>query len=95
MLVPGYGLPMGIGTSIFLIALGAILTFAVDATVSGLDLDGRNSRNLPSPTVSADDTVWREHATILAGTLHMGMGDRFDPTRTRPLRGAWRPPEGG
>ncbi|MFF5181256.1 DUF6458 family protein [Micromonospora sp. NPDC000316] len=30
---------MGIGTSIFLIALGAILTFALDANVGGLDLD--------------------------------------------------------
>ena len=29
---------MGIGTSIFLIALGAILKFAVTATVSGIDL---------------------------------------------------------
>jgi hypothetical protein len=29
---------MGIGTSIFLIAVGAILYFAVDATVSGLDI---------------------------------------------------------
>jgi hypothetical protein len=29
---------MATGTSIFLIALGAILTFAVDASVSGLDL---------------------------------------------------------
>ena len=29
---------MGIGTSIFLIALGAILRFAVTATVSGIDL---------------------------------------------------------
>ncbi|MEU5904677.1 DUF6458 family protein [Micromonospora sp. NPDC047527] len=30
---------MGIGTSIFLIALGAILTFALDANIGGLDLD--------------------------------------------------------
>ena len=30
---------MGIGVSIFLIALGAILTFATDVGVSGLDLD--------------------------------------------------------
>jgi len=30
---------MGIGASIFLIALGAILTFATDVSVSGLDLD--------------------------------------------------------
>jgi len=29
---------MGIGVSVFLFALGAILTFAVDATVSGLDI---------------------------------------------------------
>ena len=29
---------MGIGTSIFLIALGAILTFAVTASVSGVEL---------------------------------------------------------
>ena len=29
---------MGIGVGIFLIALGAILTFAVHATVAGLDL---------------------------------------------------------
>ncbi|MGW3807371.1 DUF6458 family protein [Micromonospora sp. NPDC005113] len=30
---------MGIGTSIFLIALGAILTFALDASVGGINLD--------------------------------------------------------
>ncbi|HEX6888525.1 MAG TPA: DUF6458 family protein, partial [Candidatus Nanopelagicales bacterium] len=29
---------MGIGVSIFLLAVGAILTFAVDAEVSGIDL---------------------------------------------------------
>lgn len=30
---------MGIGFSIFLLALGAILTFAVEATVAGLDIN--------------------------------------------------------
>ena len=30
---------MGIGVSVFLLAIGAILTFAVDASVSGIDLD--------------------------------------------------------
>ena len=30
---------MGIGASIFLIAFGAILTFAVDSDISGLDID--------------------------------------------------------
>lgn len=29
---------MGIGVSIFLLALGAILAFAVDASISGLDI---------------------------------------------------------
>ncbi|RIV35572.1 DUF6458 family protein [Micromonospora radicis] len=29
---------MGIGTSIFLLAVGAILTFAVNASIGGLDL---------------------------------------------------------
>ena len=29
---------MGIGSSLFLIAVGAILTFAVDADVSGIDI---------------------------------------------------------
>ena len=30
---------MGIGISVFLLAVGAILAYAVDVTVSGLDLD--------------------------------------------------------
>jgi hypothetical protein len=30
---------MGIGTSIFLIALGAILKFAVNASISGIELE--------------------------------------------------------
>ncbi|HVF31416.1 MAG TPA: DUF6458 family protein [Acidimicrobiales bacterium] len=30
---------MGIGVSIFLLAVGAILTFALNAEVSGIDLD--------------------------------------------------------
>ncbi|SCL31549.1 hypothetical protein GA0070616_4285 [Micromonospora nigra] len=30
---------MGIGTSIFLIALGAILTFAVEASIGGVNID--------------------------------------------------------
>jgi hypothetical protein len=29
---------MGLGVSLFLIAVGAVLAFAVDATVSGLDI---------------------------------------------------------
>jgi beta-lactamase regulating signal transducer with metallopeptidase domain len=31
-------MPMGIGTSLFLIAVGAILYFAVDASVSGIEI---------------------------------------------------------
>ncbi len=29
---------MGIGVSVFLLAIGALLTFAVDASVSGIDI---------------------------------------------------------
>jgi Domain of unknown function (DUF6458) len=35
----GYSLLMGIGTSIFLIAAGAILKYAVNAEVSGVEID--------------------------------------------------------
>jgi hypothetical protein len=31
--------PMGIGASLFLIAIGAILTWAVEVSVSGIDLN--------------------------------------------------------
>jgi beta-lactamase regulating signal transducer with metallopeptidase domain len=34
----GDAVPMGIGTSLFLIAVGAILYFAVNATVSGIEI---------------------------------------------------------
>jgi hypothetical protein len=34
----GQALAMGIGTSLFLIAVGAILYFAVDASISGLEI---------------------------------------------------------
>ena len=34
----GHDGPMGIGTSLFLIAVGAILYFAVDADISGLEI---------------------------------------------------------
>ncbi len=30
---------MGIGTSLFLLAVGAVLTYAVNVTVTGIDLD--------------------------------------------------------
>ena len=35
----GYAWPMTIGASIFLIALGAVLAFAVDVSTSGIDLN--------------------------------------------------------
>jgi hypothetical protein len=36
---PDGGTEMGLGVSIFLLAVGAILTFAVDADLNGIDLD--------------------------------------------------------
>jgi hypothetical protein len=32
-------IPMGIGASVFLLAIGAILAFAVNTTVSGIDIN--------------------------------------------------------
>ena len=29
---------------------------------------------------------WIEHATVISGTLHMGMGDKLDRSTTRALR---------
>ncbi len=55
-------------------------------TVSSLDLDGRNSSNLPSPTINANDTVWRDNdvtnghsATIC---FHLGSGTYGHADRT-------------
>ena len=43
---------MGIGTSIFLIAVGAILTFALDIRVGGVNLDIVGwIRRPPAPSV--------------------------------------------
>ncbi|MEA3153172.1 MAG: hypothetical protein QOK44_761 [Betaproteobacteria bacterium] len=30
-----------------------------------------------------------EHITVLSGTLHMGIGDKFDATKTTPLAPGW------
>ena len=35
----GNAMSMGIGVGIFLIAVGAIMTFALDVSVAGIDLD--------------------------------------------------------
>jgi Domain of unknown function (DUF6458) len=35
----GNGMDMGIGAGIFLIVVGAIMTFALDVSVAGVDLD--------------------------------------------------------
>ncbi len=37
--MPGYLGGVGIGVSVFLLAVGAILTFAIEKTVEGIDLD--------------------------------------------------------
>jgi hypothetical protein len=35
----GYAMSMGIGVGIFLIVIGAIMAFALNVTVAGIDLD--------------------------------------------------------
>ena len=40
---------------------GRIYVFAADVTIAGLNLDGRNSGGLPSPTINGDGAVIRDN----------------------------------
>jgi hypothetical protein len=64
---------MGIGTSIFLIALGAILYFAVNADVSGIEIS----------TVGLILMICGVLGLIVTLFLLRGGGDRYDRPATR------------
>jgi len=49
---------MGIGGSIFLLALGAILAFAVDATIQGLDINVVGYVLMAAGLVGLIITIW-------------------------------------
>jgi hypothetical protein len=60
--------------------------------ISNLDLNGRNSSNLPSPLITANDTVWRGnnvtngHAPAIC--FHLGSRDYGNADRTL-IQGNW------
>lgn len=58
---------MGIGISVFLLAAGAILTFAVDAEVSGVNLDTVGVIVMVAGTIGL---VWALLAASAIGPWH-------------------------
>jgi nitrous oxidase accessory protein NosD len=50
------------------ILIGRLRVNAGRVKVDGLRLDGRNPRNLPSPTINADDVVFRDNNVSSRGT---------------------------
>ena len=65
---------MGIGASVFLLAVGAILAFAVDYSVNGLDL------NVVGFILMAAGVIG-----LFASTLIFGRRDRVVATTTAPV----------
>ena len=63
---------MATGTSIFLIALGAILTFAVDAEVSGLDINTVGVILMVAGAIGVIvSLIWIDRATAPRGETHV------------------------
>lgn len=63
---------MATGTSIFLIALGAILTFAVDAEVSGLDISTVGVILMVAGAIGVIvSLMWIDRATAPRGERHV------------------------
>ena len=74
---------MGIGASIFLLAVGAILTFAVEWTVQGVDLDAVGIILMIAGCIGLAVTLAMMNRT--AGTRVTEYYE--DPTRRPPPRG--------
>lgn len=63
---------MATGTSIFLIAVGAILAFAVDADVEGLDLDAVGVILMIAGAIGVlVSLLWIDRATAPRGERHV------------------------
>ncbi len=72
---------MATGTSIFLIAVGAILTFAVDASVAGLDIAAVGVILMIAGVIGIVVSLfWLDRAT--APRTHV-VEERHEPTTTR------------
>ncbi|MFY1687547.1 DUF6458 family protein [Plantactinospora sp. WMMB782] len=71
---------MGIGTSIFLIALGAILTFALDISVGGLNLD------VVGWILMAAGVLGLIMTTVIWGNRRRAVTTTAEPTEYREVR---------
>jgi Domain of unknown function (DUF6458) len=85
--------PMGFGGSIFLLALGAILAFAVNAHISGIDIDVVGWVLMAAGLVGLIVTVWywnsRRRSMVVSQSRPVVRGDgryvsEYRETREEP-----------
>jgi hypothetical protein len=71
---------MGIGGSIFLLALGAILAFAVNANISGIDINIVGWVLMAAGLIGLIITIWfwnSRRRTVVAPTRPVARGDGY------------------
>jgi hypothetical protein len=86
---------MGIGGSIFLLALGAILAFAVNAHISGLDINVVGYVLMAAGLVGLIITVWywnSRRRTVVSQTRPVVRGDGSVVSEYRETRDDVPPP---
>ena len=88
---------MGIGGGIFLLALGAILAFAVNAHISGIDINIVGWVLMAAGLISLILTIWywntRRRTTMVSSTQRPAMrGDGTDVNEYREIRRDDPPP---
>lgn len=90
---------MGIGGSIFLIALGAILAFAVNWHLSGIDINVVGWVLMAAGLVGLILTIWywnsRRRATVVSQTRPVVRGDGAYVNEYRETRDVPPPPPPG
>ena len=90
---------MGIGGSIFLIALGAILAFAVNWHLSGIDINVIGWVLMAAGLVGLIVTIWywnsRRRATVVSQTRPVVRGDAGYVNEYRETRDVPPPPPPG
>jgi hypothetical protein len=86
---------MGIGGSIFLLALGAILAFAVNAHISGIDINVIGWVLMAAGLVGLIITIWywnRGRRTVVSQTRPVVRGDGVVSSEYRETRREDPPP---
>jgi Domain of unknown function (DUF6458) len=90
---------MGIGGSIFLLALGAILAFAVNAHVSGIDINVVGWVLMAAGLVGLIVTIWywnsRRRSTVVSQSRPVVRGDGRYVSEYRETREDPPPPPPG